>query len=136
MPKIHSHTVNVTREIIDEATPLNSARCMIAQAVRHFGGTSTNVTAESVAFNLDGARYVYPLPAKAVVQLIKFDNKAGKAIRPFKFQLSANTGLMKEIQEREPHGAHKKKTRKSKGKRDTVRTVRRFHGLRVIEVRA
>lgn len=133
MPRIKSHTINITQKILDKATPEDSGHCVIAQAVRKLGGKSVRVTAERVLFNLGGLRHDYPLPARAAVELVKFDRRGKKAIGPFKFVLSANTGTAVAVEKRKPQGPYK--PRKKRGKKKGPRFCkRRFHGLRVIEV--
>lgn len=144
--------LKITADVIKGATAENSAKCMIAQAVRLAGGRSTHVTAESVSFNMGDKRYTYPLPAKAAVELIKFDTDK-KSVKPFVVTLAGHTGFVRDVVKRGPK--KKKKTQSKKGKKFDVtkvlkgarkggptgthptgkakRGVRRFHGLRVIE---
>lgn len=106
---------------------------MLAQAIRKLGGSSTNVTAESVAFNMDGYRFTYPLPAAAAHELIKFD-KNKKLTAPFKFVLHSNTGFIKPVV---PRGKVKRKENEEPRRYTTPkvkRSWRRYHGLRTLEV--
>lgn len=131
-------TLKITQRLIDEATQKNSRTCMIAQAIRGIGGWSTHVTAESVSFNLGEKRYTYPLPPRAVVELLKFDKNKG-AVSPFSIVLRGNTGFMRPVAQRPALG---KRTQKRKYKTKPTgrpkgaprRSERRYHGLRVIEV--
>lgn len=141
MTKVPFRTVSITKEILDSAVPENSGHCAIAQALRHMGASSTRVTADTVVFNMDNKRYTYPLPAKAAVELIKFDE--GKPVKPFKFILQGNCGTVMDVEERGPYKKLKgvtKKAKSSRGKRGKSKNprfcVRRFHGIRVIHVPA
>jgi hypothetical protein len=129
--KPKSLTLNITQKIIDEAVPLNSSKCMIAQAVRHAGGCSVNVTAESVTFNIDETRFTYPLPPKAAIELLKFEEDK-RSVQPFRVVLDARRALSRPV-DRRPHAVKRGPTKK-KQKPGPRRSVRRFHGLRVIEV--
>lgn len=135
MAKVPSRTVHVTQEIINLATPENSARCVLAQALRHIGATSTRVTADNVSFNKDNKRYTYSLPAKAAVELVRFDE--GKSIKPFKFTLHGNCGTVMDVVKKAPYGPYKKKAKTKRAKRKSKSPrfcVRRFHGIRIIQV--
>lgn len=126
-----SITLKITKEIIKESVESDSSHCMIAQALRHIGAYSTNVTAEKAVFNLDGYRYIYPLPPKAVVQLIKFDQDK-EQIRPFKFMLDGRYAFKKLI-EKHPYARRRGPTKIHHAPK-YKRSKRRFHGLRIIEI--
>jgi hypothetical protein len=125
-----SMTINITQKAIDERVSKNSSKCMIAQAVRLAGGRSTHVTAESVTFNLGNTRYTFPLPAKAAVELLKFEEDKS-TVAPFKLKL--RNGFERPVITR-PHAKKRGPTKKQQRRSTACRTVRRFHGLRVIEV--
>lgn len=127
--------IEVTQAIIDEAKERNSSSCMIAQALRHAGASSTNVTAESASFNMAGFRYQYPLPARAAAALIKFDEDKS-SVKPFKFRLAAAQGFVRPMKKRlDPKRAGKKRRAKSKTRQQATRSNRRFHGLRMIALK-
>jgi hypothetical protein len=127
-----STTLKIPQDLIDEATSANSARCMIAQAVRlQLGGTSVNVTAESVSYNLDGNRYTHPLPARAAVELKKFDEDK-TSVRPFQFVLDGRLAFARPVKKR-PLATKRGPTTRRRNPAAS-RSIRRFHGLRVIEV--
>lgn len=125
-----SFNLTITQDLIAEATQKNSNYCMIAQALRYRGASSTNVTAETVRFNLDGVRYSYPLPAKAAAELLKFDD--GKSVKPSKLKISANTGFASPIR-RSPKGYVKGPHRKKAAKSGVKQSTRRYQGLRMLE---
>lgn len=143
-------TINlkITQKVIDVSSKSNSSKCMIARAVRIAGGRSIQVTRESVTFHLGEKRFQYPLPAKAAVELMKFDSNK-KSVKPFVVTLSGASGYERPIIKHPGHskgGGKKKKvvdvTKILKGSRKTSdgkrhrgpkRTNRRFLGLRVIE---
>lgn len=134
-----SITLNITQKIIDDAMEKDSGHCMIAQALRRRGAHSTRVTAEAATFNMsDGMRYTYPLPPKAVAKLIAFDqNKA--SVEPFSFILLGQQAYSRPVEIRgpaQPKAKAKVKTKpgKRRAKPAATRSIRRFHGLRVIEV--
>jgi hypothetical protein len=139
--------LKITQKVIDESSKANSSKCMIARAVRLAGGRSIQVTRESVAFHMDDKRYSYPLPAKAAVELIKFDGNP-KSVKPFVVTLHGASGYERPIIKTKGHskgGSKAKKidvTKVLRGSRKVVstkpakgakRTNRRFLGLRVIE---
>lgn len=125
-------TLNITQALIDEATQKKSTTCMIAQAIRHAGGRSTHVTAENVSFNLGDSRFTYPLPARAAVELRKFDRDK-KSVRPFRFALDGRSAFSRPVIKR-PHATKRGPTKHRRHKRGPRRSERRYHGLRVIEV--
>ena len=126
-----SFQVNITQEIINSASVADSSKCMIAQALRMRGCSSTNVTAESATFNFGDTRYTFPLPASAAVELMKFDQ--GKdGVKPFTFVLNGKTGFTRPINRNPPQA--KRGPTKKRGPNAAKRCKRRFHGLRVIEV--
>jgi hypothetical protein len=129
---MRSKKLNITQELISMAESANSARCMIAQAVRlQLGGTSVNVTAESVSYNLDGNRYTHPLPARAAVELKKFDEDK-TSVRPFQFVLDGRLAFARPVKKRPL--ATKRGPTKQRRTPTASRSIRRFHELRVIEV--
>jgi hypothetical protein len=130
MTKPKSLTLNITQKIIDEAVPLNSSKCMIAQAVRHAGGSSVHVTAETVRFNLGETRFTYDLPPKAVVELYKFEEDK-HSVQPFRVVLDGRGASSRPVRH---HAGKRGPTKKKHQKSAPRRTVRRFHGLRIIEV--
>ena len=138
-------TLKITQKVINESSKANSSKCMIARAVRLHGGRSIQVTRESVSFHMADKRYTYPLPAKAAVELMKFDANP-KSVKPFVVTLSGASGYERPITKTKGHknGGPKKKvdvTKILKGSRKSVstkakgakRTNRRFLGLRVIQ---
>lgn len=129
---MRSFTVNVTNEVINCSTEANSSKCMIAQALRLQGASSVSVTAESARFNFKGVRYSYPLPAKAAEKLKEFDK--GNPTLPFKFVLSSNTGTSAPVKVRETKYTKSKHSKRAYTKPTVKYCVRRFHGLKVIEV--
>jgi hypothetical protein len=79
--------LNIGQDLIDKATPMNSRRCMIAQALRkQHGAWSIDVTADSIRFNLDEMRYMCSTPPDAAVNLIRFDRNR-KVVKPFRILL-------------------------------------------------
>lgn len=140
--------LKITQKVIDDSSKANSSKCMIARAVRLAGGRSIQVTRESVAFHLGDKRYSYPLPAKAAIELMKFDSNP-KSVKPFMVTLAGASGYERPIIKTKGHskggGKGKKKidvTKILRGSRKVVstkagkgakRTNRRFLGLRVIE---
>lgn len=138
-----SFTLKVTAACITMAARENSVKCMIAQSVKEMGGRHPVVTRERVSFNLDGTHYSYPLPAKAAVELIKFDE--GKAVNPFVIQLHGATATTRPVQKSAPKtkkknvkailpkGARKKRSYHFKD--GPHRGFRRADGLRMIEVK-
>lgn len=126
-----SLTLKITQKIIDDAVSKNSAHCMIAQAARMAGASSTNVTAEAITFNMGDMRYTYPLPARAAAELVKFD-KNKKLAEPFQFTLDGRTAFERPVKHNP--NAKKRGPTKKRAKPTAKRSVRRFHGLRVIEV--
>lgn len=141
-------TINlkITQKVIDASSKANSSKCMIARAVRLAGGRSIQVTRESVSFHLGDKRYSYPLPAKAAIELMKFDSSP-KSVKPFMVTLAGASGYERPIIKTKGHskgGSKAKKrldvTKVLRGSRKVVsikpkgakRTNRRFLGLRVI----
>lgn len=125
-------TVNVRQECIDEGVRGDSSGCMVEEALRRIRGvTSVNVDAALIRFNFEHHRYFFPTPAKAAVNIIAFDD--GKPVRPFKFRLQH--GMCAPVNYRGPRATPKAKHR-THAKRGTGvrRKIRRFHGVRVIEV--
>lgn len=135
MEKPRSITVKISQEVIDEANSRDSSKCMIAQALRMAGASSTNVTAESASFNMDGMRYTYPMPAKAAVELIRFDTDKS-LVKPFTFILDGRLGFSRPVIKRPNNhrGKTKHATKSNPQLAAARRTIRRHHGLRMIEV--
>lgn len=129
-------TLKITQDLINEAMQKDSAKCMIAQAVRMAGGSSTRVTAEHVAFNIDDVRYTFPMPAKASVELLKFDHSK-KDAKPFTITLDGRQGFSRPvIRHPERKGRGPTKAKRKPGFPKIRRSERRYHGLRVLEVQA
>lgn len=131
VPKIKSLSLNITEPIIRKSIPKNATYCMIANPVRAKGKTSVRVTTEVVVFNDGIWRYTYQLPAKAAVNLIKFD--AGKKVAPFKTVLNAATASVRPVIFR---GPNKRKRSPNKPRHSVRRCIRRYHGLRQLIVEA
>ena len=139
-------SLKITQKVINESSKANSSKCMIARAVRLAGGRSIQVTRESVAFHMGDTRYSYPLPAKAAIELMKFDGNP-KSVKPFVVTLPGSSGYERPVIKYKGHskGGGKKVdvTKILKGSRKSVsikakggkRTNRRFLGLRVIEAK-
>lgn len=131
--------VKVTQEVIDESIAKKSSSCMISQALRIAGASSTHVTAEHASFNMDGFRYTYPLPALAAAKLLAFDEDK-TSVKPFKFTLSSNQGFVRPVRPRPDLSSNtprpqKKKRAKSATRHKVTRSTRRYAGLRMIEVK-
>lgn len=138
VPRTRSFSLNVTKNVIENAEKKNSKHCMIADALRNRGASSVLVTAEGIRFNHDGMRYTYPMPVKCAVKLINFDN--GKKVEPFTMVLNGNTGFCRPVETREASAKPKKSSapakRKKRSPQKEKRTNRRYMGLRVIETNA
>lgn len=138
-----SFTLKITQRCITVSSRENSVKCMIAQAVKDAGGHYPVVTKERVSFNKDGIHYSYPLPAKAAVELIKFDE--GQKVEPFIIQLQGATATTRPVPERKPPQRRKsditkilkgaRTRRKSDRTNGPHRGFRRADGLRMIEVK-
>lgn len=135
-----SFTLKINAATITKSARENSARCMIAQAIKDIGGTYPAVTKEGVAFNMNRVRYTYPLPASAAAELLKFDE--GKEVRPFVIHLQAHAGSERPVRYERQVEKRKidvtkiiKGSKKTNGrrKRRLHRSTRRAAGLRVIE---
>lgn len=131
-------TVSITDDILKRSKPGTSKECMVAMAVREQipGAWSVNVSSDSIRFNLggerddEGTRYSFPTPALAAMCIQKFDD--GKKVRPFRLRLQAAQCYTSPVLKRgsQRKSRHKKKTRQRPAARCTVR---RFHGIRLIE---
>lgn len=136
-----SFTLKVTEAVIVEATREDSAHCMIAVAVYQAGGRYPTITKETVSFNYHGTRYTYPLPAKAALELVRFDE--GEKIVPFVVQLAGNSAAVRPVRQRshsrkKQNGTLLKGARRKprhNGHRRIHRGHRRANGLRVLEVK-
>ena len=132
-------SLNVTQDIIDNATPEDTAKCIIAQAIKAKKGRgvkAVRVTAETVSFVRYGQRFLYRLPAKEVVELVKFDKIGKKAIKPHRLVLqnAVITPVLPQKRSYVKSGkfVSAKRARRNKAARYNAR--RRFRGLRVIEI--
>ena len=85
-PKI---TVDVTREIIDQAEQRDSAHCMVAEAVKQAfpRASKISVDVQTIRFTDPdlGRRYAYLTPRRAQYAIVDFD--AGRPTEPFRLQL-------------------------------------------------
>lgn len=124
-------TLDITRPIIMAATRKRASLCMIAKAVHQAGGRYPKVTSDTVSFNMGETRYTYPLPARAAVELRKFDDEGKLAVKPFKVVLAGNLASTRPVAHPEAPDPDKvRKRRKSKAVR---RTNERHNGKQVIK---
>jgi hypothetical protein len=83
--------VEVTEAVIAKAVPVDSAHCMISDAIRaahpEFKGVATDLATIRFTDPAKRQRYIYLTPLVAVEALSRFD--AGDHIEPFKFSLKA-----------------------------------------------
>lgn len=136
-----SFTLKITQAVIAEAAREDSAKCLIAMAIHAVGGRYPAVSKEVISFNYHGTRYTYPTPAKAAMELVRFDE--GEEIAPFVISLSGHSAserpvhyvkkVVKRTQAKLPNGARRK--RRHSGRTRIHRGIRRANGLRVIEVK-
>jgi len=121
---------------------------MEAIAVREqLGCSSTNVTREHLIFNLNGIRYNFLRPAKAVINLDTWDDEeeayraakhAGKdfvsKIKPYSIMFRGTSATCSPVLKRGPFKTPRTKhpTRGKKLRKAARRGVRRYHGLREI----
>ena len=130
-------SLNVTQDIIDSATPEDTAHCVIAQALKSKKGIKkVKVTAETVSFVRDGKRFLYRLPAKEVIELVKFDTRGRKAMRPHRVVLQNAVITPVVVQKRKytKTGKYATESRKRAARKFKYAARKRFRGLRVIEV--
>jgi hypothetical protein len=84
----------VTREMIEEAVPHSSKKCMIAEAVKAAQPRVTNVTVDLQAIRWTGrrgVRYTYLTPPAVQEKLIAFDQGETDKLTPFTFYLGYPT---------------------------------------------
>lgn len=126
---VPSVNLRITDKILDVSVAKDSTHCMIAEALRQRGAWSINVNAEIVAFNIGEFRLMYPLPASAAIQLLRFDNR--EEVHPFAITLHCNTGFLRKVT-RKPstHGSGKRRPYQKRAKSGVKRSTRRVHGLR------
>ena len=83
--------VNVTKELIEAAIPLDSSHCMIADAIKVAVPEARSVIVDLAAIRWtnprEGKRYIYFTPGSVQDVLLQFDN--GVKPRPFRFDLRA-----------------------------------------------
>jgi len=128
--------VNVTQAVIDKAVPDDCGHCLIAEALRFRGASSVNVDSQYARFNMEGLRYVFPVPATAALQVIMFDKAGPKVIEPFTFKLG--NGFSKPIQERASHHRKTNSTTPMLKRKPAAakHSKRRFHGIKMIELQS
>lgn len=141
----------IRRVHIDTGIRHSSASCMEALALRDIGATSINVTSEYLRFNLPkfGIRLNYLHPSKGPMKLKVWDEEesAKRAARsrgrdfvskvpPFSLMLRGATATCAPILKRGPLLTPRAKhpTRGKKLKLGARRSIRRYHGVRVITV--
>jgi hypothetical protein len=80
--------VKVTQDHIDRATPEQSGRCMIAEAIKEMvpGAGKVHVDLQTIRFtDTEGIRRTYLTPGVAQAALVRYD--AGDDVEPFAFNL-------------------------------------------------
>jgi len=128
VPQPPSHRINITRGIIDTASPEHAGTCMVAIALRKHvpGCRSISVDASSIRFNADGYRYCYQTPGRVATQISQFDDDKSKVV-PFGFVLQAVQCTVAPIRT-----IGRSKGKKSHTKRAVScerRCKRRYHGI-------
>jgi hypothetical protein len=132
MSTIPTFECHVSEEIIKNSKRQDSRHCMISEALRQKGASSTNVTADSARFNYKGKRYSFPLPAVLKAKLLAFDS--GIDLAPFDFRLNGNMGYCAPMAKRPEVKRGPTKKRAKHGERLIRPSPRRFHGLQMIQV--
>ncbi len=139
-----NHTLRVAQEIIDYSEPGDAYKCMVANAIRKQipGSFSVDVTGEYAKFNLaddqgDVTRFIYQMPARAALELAKFDAEAEASlpstVKPFSFKLDNRQCYIQQVQKHAKQPG--KKMTPNKGTKKACRQwakARRRHGLKVI----
>lgn len=125
-------TINVTQQLIDEATLKDSNHCMIADAIRakYPDAQGIKVDTQSIRFSLQytGKRYFYFTPPLAQQRLIAFDK--GETVKPFKFLLVEGVEKPKSLGEHSPPAKKRKRPYRKSGKKKIVPKRHREFGLR------
>ncbi len=88
--------INVTQENIEESTRENSAKCMVASALKGniAGCKKTHVDMQTMRFtDVHGIRRTYLTPAAVQAALVRYD--AGDPVEPFSFNLPSAIHLSK-----------------------------------------
>lgn len=82
-------TLDVTRELIDQAKPRDSGHCMLADAVAAAAPNARFISVDLATIRFSdpvaGIRYVYLTPRLAQDALLKFDQ--GEPIEPFRTKI-------------------------------------------------
>lgn len=143
---VPQRVLRLSKEIIAKSRPNSRSLCAVAQCLRlDHGAKSVQVTAERITYTAPGKmfngtacmmRYSHPTPSGAALRLVDFD-KTGK-MEPYTFRLSDNDGCFavpaRTYPNRKGRGPTKKRRVKQQGE-SAVHCVRRYHGLKVVEVR-
>ncbi len=124
--------LDVTDNVLAVAKPKSTAFCMYAIPLRLMGASSVSITAETIRWNKNGKRHIAPMPTKGTVNLRAFDKKGRGAVKPHVLVIKHRDIFSRPIEIRGPQrkGKHKKHT--SAGPR---RCSRRYHGLKIIEIK-
>ncbi len=125
--------LDVTKNVLAAAQPKNTAYCMYAIPLRLMGASSVNITAETIRWNKNGKRHIAPMPAKGTINLQAFDKKGRNAVKPHRLVIKHRDIFSRPVELRGPQKKGKHKKRRSIGPR---RCSRRYHGLKIIEIRA
>lgn len=130
--------LDITQEVIDRSVPKSATCCVLAEAIKDVGGRNVNVTAERAAFTFNGLRYNYTIPAREVPQIIDFDRRGRRAVKPHKVLLSGLSCSVKPVVTRERKAATAASRKRNKvvrrKRRQIRRTNQRFEGVRIIRV--
>ena len=136
-----SLTITLTEDAVARAQPENKGHCLIAEALRQRFPKelkSVNVADGHVRFNFEGYRYMYRMPAKAILLAQQFDETKGAdkwKLVGEKFVLDNRDAMMQPVRvlgPRKPRTA--KNTRKTGPRLDTCK--RRYHATTAIRVPA
>ncbi len=126
-----SMNLRVTEDVLAIAKPKSTSFCMYAIPLRFMGASSVAITAETIRWNKGGKRHIAPMPAKGTLNLRAFDKKGKNAVRPHVLKIHSRDIFSRPIVVRGPNKKSKHKKRPVTGAR---RCMRRYHGLKVIEV--
>lgn len=140
---VPQRTIDVTADIIAKSIPGIQIKCAVAQVLRlKHGASSVQITAERIIFTAPGKmfdgteclmRYNHPTPSVAAINLINFD-KTG-VMEPFKFRLQDGNNSSATPARTYPNRKGRGPTKNRTEPKSKVDCIRRFHGLKVVEVR-